>query len=582
MTDFVAMGRKYAGDVIAGRLPACQWIKLACQRSQRDLARQEDPAYPYRFDEKRAQRVCQFVSSLKHVKDSIQTRADERIVIQPWQAWVITEIFGWVWKDSGKRRYRRAFVNVPRGNGKSTLTAGISLFAAFAESVGGSECVCAASNADQARIVLDTARQMLLKDDRLRERLGAQVLAHKIVVPRSNSVLRGLPSKSSSVEGLSISFACLDELHAQRGRQLHDTLSTGTAKREESLFFLISTAGDDSAGICFEITDFCQRVLQGISEDESFFCALYTIDATDSWDAPSSWEKANPNWGISVDPKAIAEEAKRAQQIPASRPSFQSKHLNVFVSSGGSDAFLTRQGIQDCYDPTITDKEFEGSTCTYGVDLASTLDLCTAVRIHSRRDEEGKEHLYAFCGAWLNEVAVKNSRIAALRGWQEEGWLTVTPKASTDLDTIEAAILADHERFHVRQVCYDKWQGVMMAQHLEKHGLDPVSVANFALFQSVGMNYLQQLVAEKRLHFNSPVLKWCLENLCVSRSKISGLIAPVRNPKDRELKVDCAVALIYALGTAYAAPLDAPIAKSPYEERGILFLDERTGEVTIG
>ncbi len=180
---------------------------------------------------------------------------------------------------------------------------------------------------------------MLKQDPVLCEALGVEVREHKIIQKKSRAILKGLPAKASSNEGLSIYTAILDEVHCARGRMLHDVLSAGCSKRENSLFIQITTAGDDSAGIAAELREFLERVLLGEAEDESYFAIFYTYDGT-AWDQPVSWEMANPCWGISVDPRAIAEEAKRAQQMPGLRKNFRIKHLCEWLANGGEGSFL--------------------------------------------------------------------------------------------------------------------------------------------------------------------------------------------------------------------------------------------------
>src|SRR5580704_8967079 len=213
VSDFIARSRQYEAAVLSGAVPVCNWIRLAVERNQRDMARQEDDAWPYVFDPEKAARVCQFISTLHHIQGP-KARKNETVYLENWQCWFLTTLFGWVWKDSGTRRFRRSYAEMGRGNGKSLIAAGAALYLCFAENEAGADVICTATVLQQARIVLDTARLMCLKNEKLCERFGLEVLAHKIEQRETNSKLRGMPSKGSSLEGVSLAAGIVDELHA--------------------------------------------------------------------------------------------------------------------------------------------------------------------------------------------------------------------------------------------------------------------------------------------------------------------------------------------------------------------------------
>jgi phage terminase large subunit-like protein len=572
MSDFVQIARQYADDIIGGRIPAARTVILAAERARRDHARPEAPDWPYTFNEAAANKVCTFISGLKHVRDAVSTKAAEKIELLPWQVFALTEIFGWMWRDNGKRRYRRAYIELGKGNGKSTLGSAIALYMMGADGEGGAEVLCAASLRDQARIVLDGARRMAQRDKELCKQLGIKVLANAIVQLRTQSILKSLPAKATSVEGVSLHCGILDEVHAQHGRALYDTLSTACTKRQQSLFLMVTTAGNDSAGVAFEIHQFLERLLAGEAEDNSFFALLFGIDVGDSWDDPVAWEKANPSWGVSVDPRAIAEEAKRAAQIPGEKRAFRVFHLSEWLLNGGDEPFLDSGCVRACYDRNLNEAEFAGQQCVIGLDLASRLDLCSCVRVHSRTIN-GKTHHFAFCRNWLPEATVREARTAAYTGWVETGQLVATPGAVTDLDVVEEFVFNEAQKYNVRDISFDPLQSNQIITHLQKllNRTDLFTeVGQFAKYLTPGMHELQESIGNGRLHTNSPILLWCLGNL-QSRTLGMHMLMPAR-PKDRTLKIDAAVALVMALRSVNCVPLAESAKASPYLTRGILFI----------
>ena len=212
MNDWVQIGRQYAQDVMSGEIPACRWIKLAAEASERDFKTFARNDSVYYFDEESANDACDFLSTLRHVDDGVFTKAGDPFEPLPWQVWATIHIFGWRWRDTGSRRYRRAFFLVARGNGKSTWAAGLMLYALFCENIQGGQGCCAASNKDQARLVLDVARRMAQQDKELREGLKLRVFADDVKQPPSGSRLWALPAKASSAEGLALNVGVLDEV----------------------------------------------------------------------------------------------------------------------------------------------------------------------------------------------------------------------------------------------------------------------------------------------------------------------------------------------------------------------------------
>lgn len=566
-SGYSAKAQGYIDGVLLGAIPACQLVRNAVERAKRDLARESDPVWPFRFDSAKAARACKFIELLCHIQGPL---AGQRIVLEPWQRFVIETIFGFVWKDSGTRRFRRAACFVPKGNGKSILAAGIALYLMAADGEGGADCICTATSLDQARIVLDTARNQALKDHVLCEKFGLQVLARKVVQPKSNSVLRGLPAKGSSIEGISLHAGVIDEIHASKGRTVYDNLRTACSKRTQALLFIISTAGDDISGIGYEVYSYCEGVLNGAKEDEEFFAILYGLDEGDAWDTEAAWRKANPNFGVSVDARGIRAECNRAVQLPSNEAAFRTKHCNEWVSAGGEEPFLPMEKVRKCFDPTLVD-DFANTPCSVGMDLASRLDLCSVSRVHAKKID-GKTHYYAFSKSWLPAATLLRSQNASYQGWLRQGWLTETPGSVTDLEIIECHVLELLNLYAVRDISFDPLQSNYLVSRLQKQTEKPdlfIEFGQFAKYFTPGMVELETAVADGRLHTNNPLLLWCLSNLRAKRTG-ANLVYPTR-PKDIALKIDAAVAVVMALRSVAAIPLDET-AKSVYEERGILLL----------
>tara|TARA_R110000751_G_scaffold307640_1_gene430353 strand:- start:38937 stop:40703 length:1767 start_codon:yes stop_codon:yes gene_type:complete len=549
---------EYARAVVAGTIPAGKYVVKACQRQLDDLAR---VGWRYRFDEARGARVCNFIECLAHIKGPL---AGQKIRLEPWQSFILTTCWGWLDRDSGKRRFRRGYTEVPRGNGKSALSSGIGLYMLSADGEGGAEVYSAATTRDQARIVFRDAQQMARKAPDLSSQLGVTVAAHNIHVLKTASKFEALSAEGSSLDGLNIHCAIVDELHAHKTRTVYDVIETGTGKRPQSLLWVITTAGSDRSGICYEVRTYLARVLDGVVEDDSQFGIIYGLDETDNWQNEASWRKANPNWGVSVMPEVVAQLANKAMQLPSAQNNFLTKHLNTWVNA--DSAWLPPESWAACADPSLTLEDFAGEECIVGLDLATKTDIAAKSYLF-RRVVDGLPHYYLFGAYYLPEAALTDGRNASYAGWEISGRLTSTPGDVTDFGLIEADILADASRFKVREVAFDPWQATDLAQRLQANGAAMVeyraTVQNF----SAPMKELAALVLQKRLHHDGcPALAWMVSNVVCHLDVKENVYPRKERPEN---KIDGVVSAIMALGRWI---ISSEPDVSVYERRGMLLI----------
>lgn len=530
---------RYSEQVVSGAIPACRFVQRACRRSLADFQRQGTDEFPYRFDSDRASRVCRFIEHLNNVKGA---KANQRIRLEPWQLWVLTQIFGWL-TPAGKRRFRRSYLELPRGNGKSTLSSGIALYMLVADGEAGADVYSCATTRDQARIVFRDAQQMARKSPELMNRLGASVLAHAIVVECTNSRFTTLSSEANTLDGLNIHCAIVDELHAHPTSAVYDAIQTGLGKRDQSLLFAITTAGSNQAGVCYEQHQYLGAILAGTIHDDQQFGCIWTLDEADDWQQESSWVKANPNWGVSVEPSYVAGLAKQAMQLPAARTAFLTKHCDIWCNA--DIEWMPMDAFSRCGDPKLSIDDFEGEDCWIGLDLASKVDIAAVVRLFIREIDSVK-HYYVFPICYLPEAGVANNTSYA--GWEVQGYLRVSPGETTDFEMIKSDILDDCNRFRVMGIAYDPWQATMLAQQLEQEGADPIEYRNNVANFSAPMKEIQALVMEGLFHHNNdPCYAWQISNV-VCHTDAKDNIFPRKSQPQR--KIDAVVATIMALGLA--------------------------------
>ena len=541
MSKYLSAAQDYAQRVTAGEVPVCKWTRLAVDRQIADLARAPSDAWPWVFDEAKASRPCEFIELLPHIKGK-WAREGRLIELEPWQCFILTTVFGWVHRATGLRRFREVYIEVPRKNGKSALSSGIALYMLSADGEHGAEVYSAATTRDQARIVFDDAKAMADRKPDMRTYLGVAILTHSITVAHTSSKFLPLSAEASTQDGLNVHCAVIDELHAHKKRDLYDVIDTARGAREQSLLWLITTAGTDRSGICYERRTHITKILDRVIEDPTMFGVIYTIDDNDDPQEPASWAKANPNWLISVLQDDMEAAARKASAMPSALSNFLTKRLNVWVN--GESPWMDMRAWEKCADTSLQLSDFAGEKCWSGLDLAQKKDFAAYVKVFQR---DGV--WYVFTRLYLNELAVSESGNAHLSGWARSGHVQVTDGDITDFDVLADDMRADCKLFDMQEIAFDPALSMYFAGKLIEEGLPLVEITQRALFFTPPLIQVENLVLEKKLKFDgNPVMTWMVSNLVVKISKFNELRSPTKERPEN--KIDGPMAMLMALGRA--------------------------------
>lgn len=538
-SDHCAKAKKYEEDVLSGKIPSCIFVKQAIRRQRDDLKRWSGKDSPFYFDQAEGNRVCRFIECLPHTKGALR---GQKIKLEPWQCWILTTIFGWRRRSDNRRRFGRVYIEVPRGNGKSSLSSGVALYCLLADREPGAEVYSFATTRDQAGIVFGDAKQMAMMCEPLRKKFGLAVLAKALFVPGSNSTFQAKSAEGSTLDGLNTHFACIDELHAHKTRAVYDVVETSIGKRLNPILWVITTAGFDTAGICYEVRTMVREVLAKTVEDETQFGIIYTIDEGDDWKTEAALIKANPNWGVSVMPKMVLPLQLKAITLASAANNFKTKHLDVWCQAGAAwmDMTAWHKGER-----TVDLDDFEGRPCVIGLDLGAKNDLTAKVYVFKTEGDDGRPRYQVFSRLYLPQTAIDKGTVSQYSGWADTGVIQVTGGAMTDLTRIEEELREDLSRFDVQAIAYDPWQATQLANDLSEDGAPMVEYRNTVQNVSEPMKWLEALVQDGRLdHDGNPCMTWMMGNV-VAKVDAKDNIFP---RKERyESKIDGPVALIYAL-----------------------------------
>jgi phage terminase large subunit-like protein len=537
MLDRVA---RYIADVKSGRVLSCKWVHLAINRHLNDLERAKTDAYPYFFDEKRAQLVLNFITCFRHVSGEW---AGQRFEPADFQCFRFAVLFGWRHKESKKRRFRRAYLEVARKQGKSFEAALVQMIGLMIDNEARAEIFSAATTRDQAKIVFETAQDMTRRFITDNDGSGRtlKVMAQAIVNDSTGGRIAALSSDAQKLDGHSPHIAVIDEYHEHSTNKVLKVMETGMGARSQPLSFIITTAGFNIEGPCFRLRKTAQQILEGQKVDETFFTSIHTLDDGDDWKDEKVWIKSNPNIGVSPSWEFMrAEFTKALNEGFEAEVQFKTKNLNIWVSA--SSTWIQDEKWMKCPEmPDLTGRNSWG-----GLDLAEMYDFTAFCACFPPPSPDG---VYAFkWWFWIAEESAKqmSSRGVNVYDWERDGWITITPGNAVDLDRAITDISKIGPAINLQSIARDPWGSVTNTLKMLEVGMKITDCRQGFRTMSPPMKDFQRLVALGQVaHGGNPVVRWMLSNVEVARDP-AGNIKPDR--KRKENKIDGIVAAIMALG----------------------------------
>ncbi len=558
-------GYQYALDVYSGKEIACKYVIGACTRFLKDYARTlEDEKYPYYFDVDRAERYLRLVQKFNHVKGHWKVA---NIVYEPWQNFIFMNIRGFFWRNEIFPRFRIAHVEVSRGNAKSAMASQSALFDLALDDPKGNEISCFANKSEQARIVLDSARAMARENKKYLASTGVEVLAHKVIHAKSNSVLRAMSSEDKSLDGLNDKLAILDELHVM-SRELFDVISSGMSKRRDSLMLCITTAGNSTDSVGYSQSVYAKKVCMGEVQDDQMFAIVYTVDEGDDIFSEVAWKKANPNYGVSVDPITFAAKAEKAKISPSDLPNFKIKHLDIWISE--AKAYYDILQWDKCYDPKLTWEFFKGRKTYAAIDLSSKIDLTSKIYVTREMIEQVDgtfiSHYYVWDKSYIPEKTVEEKNLDIYRDGISKGHLIATTGEAIHYPKIEKEFEEMCQHVNLLAAFFDPWNATQFAQNMLEKNYNMTEFRMNTANLSEPTKQIDALMRQGRIHHNgSVILRWCLSNV-VCREDAAGNVFPKKSHE--KLKIDAAIAFIMAMAGWIQEKEDSSV----YEDRGFLVI----------
>lgn len=509
-----------SGDIVASKRITKQYEKLI------------DDMYnhpQYIYDHAKAERPIKFIETFcRHSKGEL---AGKPLILDLFQKAYISALFGFVDKETGKRRYTESFFYVARKNGKTTMLSAIALYMMIADGESGAEVYSVASKRDQANILFDQAHEMIKQSPDLsrniRKRKSDLYFSHNF------SKMQSLGKNSNSLDGLNAHLVVIDELHSIQDRNLYEVMKQSQSARTQPLLIMITTAGTHRGTIFDDLYEYACNVVDGNFKDDNFLPIMYELDEKKEYKNPECWQKANPSLNISKRVEDLERKVARAENDANNLTGILTKDFNVRETS--HNAWLTFEQINNT--ETFDIKDFADWYAIGGADLSITTDLSCATLLFVDPETEMR---YVHQMYWLPEdnlrERVDNDKIPYDK-WHEQGLLRLCRGNTINYSDITEWFVEMIEDYEITPlwIYYDNYSARYWVDEMEGHGFKMVRTPQGARTLSLPMQNLGADLKKHKVNYNNhPILKWCLTNTGIETDR-NGNIVPVKNqsPKRR-------------------------------------------------
>lgn len=526
---------QYAEDVLSGKIVTGHYIKLAAERFFRLMYDER-----YEFREDKVEQVCEFISIIHHYTGK---HAGKPFVLEAWQEWIVASMYGFYLRGTNERLVQSAYIEMARKQGKSAFASALCLYHLIADGEMNAEVYMAANSKDQAKVSFNMASNFSKMLDPGKEFLDPY--RDTIKYERTLSFLKVLAADSSKLDGPNASMYLIDEYHAAKNSGVKDVLQSSQGMRENPMAVIITTAGFDRLGVCYQYREMCTEVVSGLKEDDTLFIAIYCLDKEDDWKDEAVWVKSNPNLGVTVQTKYLKTQVRKAINTPSDEVGIKTKNLNIWCDA-------EKTWIKDDYilsaSANVNLEEYNGLDCFIGVDLSSTSDL-TSFSVMIPTTEKMVWKTFYF----LPEAALTEKRFKELYGeWARQGALCITPGNVVDYDFILNKIIEIGQILNIVTIGYDSWNATQFVINCTEKGLpmEPYS-QSIGNFNKPTKELERLLLSGVAVIDNNIITRHCFRNVIMARDK-NGNTKPSKQYEEK--KIDGVIAMIEALGVYLMCP----------------------------
>ena len=528
---------QYAEDITSGKIVCGEYIKLAVERFYTLLESDDVEFRPKKVDD-----VIKFIYSLEHY---VGRHAGKHFVLEDWQSFVVANIYGFYRISDGTRLITAVYIEMARKQGKTAFAAALCLYGLIGDGERGAEVYLAANSKDQVKI---SAWPLCSNFSNKLDPKGKYLTVFRDTVKFDiqKSFLKVIASDSTKLDGPNPSMYLLDEYHAAKNSGVKNVLQSGQGMRDNPLGVIVTTAGFDKLGPCYQYRTMCTEVLKGLKEDDSLFTMIYSLDEGDDWKDENVWIKSNPNLGVTVRPNYIRGEINKAVNSSLEEVGVKTKNLNIWCDS--SNVWIPEHYILNS-SKNVEFEKFRGMDCYAGIDLSSTSDLTCAAYMFPTDDGKCSFKVKYY----LPEAALIEKRFKELYGeWRRLGLITITPGNVVDYDFILNDLNEVSKIVNIQKVAYDSWNATQFVINATDIGLpmEPFSQA-LGNFNRASKEIERLLLSGQAVIDNNVINRHCFRNVVMARDR-NGNTKPSKQFEEK--KIDGVIAMLEALGVYLVSP----------------------------
>lgn len=530
---------RYAEDVASGKIISGVKRIQACERFLRELKRTDDPDFRWTFDVQKAYRPIDFME-----KFCRPTKGDyDRMELLPWQHFIEGNLFGWVDKETGLRRFREGLVLVASGNGKSTLITGNAIYGASKDGERGAECYCIANAKDQAKIIFDECKSQIEASPALKTHF--RTTRDGIYYDPTHSKIQALPSDPTTLDGKNVHLAIFDEVQDYRDYSFISRLKKKIIKRKQPLVIYISTLGNVIDGPLMDLYVLGEKILaqdKAISDivADRMFVYIDEIDKGDDVDDISCWGKANPSLGKLLRLEDLVADWERCKLTPSERSDWINKQLNVFTKVDELSLLDTKTIRKN--NRTVDTDSLRGERCYGGFDLSETEDFTAACLEFPLKNND----FFVLEHSWVPEKKVKEDHEKL--DWLhlvEKGWLTIVQGEYVDYNLVFEWFMEQKEKYRIDTIGFDPAKAFLLVQALRERGLVLNEVRQGEITLTGPLDNLKERFLDGNIiHNNNAMFNWYLGNVKLTKRGPNATYLPTKQSKYR--KIDGFAALLDA------------------------------------
>ena len=515
----------YARSILEGRKIACREKIQECERFFRDL---ENPAYE--FDCKDPEFVIRFIETCVSHKEGESLKGEpllgKPLLLEPWEKFIVYNLLGFRLKGPKERRFKEAFLFVARKNGKTPFSAALALALAFLERRSGSRIYIVGAALKQARQAFD---HILFNLDQMGELREFRVLDNNAEHSISRTFfdkgrvtgslrIEALAANPDKQDSLVANIQICDELHAYKSAKQYNVIKESGKAYSNRLCIGITTGGDNPTGFCYQRLQYCRRVLNRTCPDEQLFIFICKADEDENGDVDytnaAEQEKANPNYGISIRPTEIMDDAIQAQNDPQQRKDFLAKRLNIFTSAMKAYFDVEEFRRSDAeYGWTIEQLSKLPIKWYGGADLSRLHDLTTAALYGTYKDVD-----IVITHCWFPITAAykkADEDNIPLFGWKDDGWLTMSNAPTVNhaevvgwFKQMRSMGFSIAEIGHDRKFCREYFIGMRAA------GFKIIDQPQYFYKKSEGFRHIEVKAKNRQLYYcHAAPFEYCVQNV---------------------------------------------------------------------